>query len=459
MTTISSGNTIHTGDDPRALPEFSALKEEIGKLNHPARPDVDWARVEQLCLVLFRLNGVELQSAAWYTLARAQRAGLAGIDEGLALIDGLVSHQWAQFWPQPTHARIEIFAWLVARLQQILRTCVFSYIDLPLIYRVEKVLEQLCEVLQRLELKHVSKLDSLRVQLHNSARRLECLEQEKGAVPVSLASAQPVEGKAILLPEEPSSPQLIYVVQETISSVQPQVKVAQVVPASRWKAWHGFVAGVAFCALVVTGGWLVDRMRQPSPLVEALLATTYPLPQTLLPAQLAELHQSDNATLLSRLQDKTLDASRAQLTNLTTLPAFWPLNYGSQLLQQLRTLWPASEAVQEMQNQWLHQREAAALPMQELENYHLAQLRLQHLTERLDALDEKRGRYLTGSELKSMVFGIRQPLANTPPLEELLRQLAEQKKSGTVSLALLMQINTRFNQLLNRYYLLLKVGG
>ncbi|MER2472309.1 VasL domain-containing protein [Photorhabdus laumondii] len=162
--------------------------------------------------------------------------------------------------------------------------------------------------------------------------------------------------------------------------------------------------------------------------------------------------------LLSQLQDKTLDASRAQLTNLNDLPALWPLNYGSHLLQQLRTLWPASQAVQDMQNQWLHRREAAALPMQALENYHQAQLRLQHLTERLDALDEKRGRYLTGSELKSMVFGIRQPLASTPPLEELLRQLAEQKKSGTVSLALLMQINTRFNQLLNRYYLLLKVG-
>nr|WP_240492614.1 VasL domain-containing protein [Photorhabdus namnaonensis] len=200
-------------------------------------------------------------------------------------------------------------------------------------------------------------------------------------------------------------------------------------------------------------------MQQPSPLVEALLATTYPLPRTLPPAQLAELHQSDNAALLSRLQDKTLDASRAQLTNLNDLPALWPLNYGSQLLQQLRTLWPASQAVQDMQNQWLHRREATALPMQALENYHQAQLRLQHLTERLDALDEKRGCYLTGSELKSMVFGIRQPLANTPPLEELLCQLAEQKKSGTVSLALLMQINTRFNQLLNRYYLLLKVGG
>ncbi|KOY60528.1 VasL domain-containing protein [Photorhabdus heterorhabditis] len=454
MSTISSGYTVHTGDDPRALPEFHALKEEISKLSHPARPDVDWAKVEQLCLTLFRLNGVELQSAAWYTLARAQRAGLAGIDEGLALIDGLVSHQWSQFWPQPAHVRVEIFAWLVARLQQVLRTCVFSYIDLPLIYRTEKVLEHLCEVLQRLELKHVSKLDSLRVQLHNHARRLESLEQEKGAVSVSRSSAHVHEDNTTLMPTEHPQPQLMYVVHETISSEQPQVKVIRGLPASGWKAWHGFVTGVALCVLVVTGDWLVDRMHQ-SPLMEqVLLETVHPLPQVLLSTQLVELHHPDNAVLLSRLQDKAIDASRTQLTRLDALPPLWRLSYSSQLLQQLRTLWPASQTVQDMEKQWLQQREATALPMSELENYHLAQSRLQQLTARLDALDEKRGRYLTGSELKSMVFGIRQPLSTTPPLEELLRQLAEQQKNGAVSPALRQQINTRFSQLLNRYYLL-----
>uniref|UniRef100_UPI0036DB6B73 VasL domain-containing protein n=1 Tax=Photorhabdus sp. RM322S TaxID=3342825 RepID=UPI0036DB6B73 len=456
MAAISSGYTVHTGDDPRALPEFSALKEEMSKLSHPARPDVDWARVEQLCLTLFRLNGVELQSAAWYTLARAQRAGLAGIDEGLALIDGLVSHQWSQFWPQPTHVRVEIFAWLVVRLQQVLRTCVFSYIDLPLIYRTEKGLAHLCEVLQRLELKHVSKLDNLRVQFHNSARRLESLAQEKGAVSLSPASVSSIEDTTILVSAEQSQPQLMYVAQETMSSVQPQIKVVRALTSSRWKVGHGFVAGVVLCALTVTGiGW-VKGMRQAPPLAQALQVTTQPLPRTLLPAQLAELRHPDNAVLLNQLQEETLAASRAQLASLDALPVLWRLTYGAQLLHQLRTLWPASQTVQEMNNGWLHQREANALPMQALENYHLAKLRLQQLAERLDALDEKRGRYLTGSELKSMVFGIRQPLLSTPPLEELLRQLAEQQKSGTVSPALCQQINTRFNQLLNRYALLME---
>ncbi|WP_228940486.1 type VI secretion system ImpA family N-terminal domain-containing protein [Photorhabdus thracensis] len=333
-------NTVYTGGDPRTRPEFCALKAEMSKLSHPARPDVDWARVEQLCLTLFQVNGVELQSAAWYTLARAQRAGLAGIHEGLALIEGLVAHQWSQFWPQATQARVKIFAWLVARLQQTLRAYVFAYIDLPLIYRTEKTLEQLCEELQHLELKHVSQLDSLRVQLHNNARRLESLAQEKGGMPVSVSSAQ-LGDNAILTPLEPAQPQRIYMVRETAARVQPQVNVVRVLPVPRWKVWHGFVAGVALCALAVTSVWWVKGMRQAPPLAQTLQVTTQPLPRTLLPAQLAELRHPDNAVLLNQLQEKTLAASRSQLASLDTLPVLWRLTYGVQLLHQLRTLWPA----------------------------------------------------------------------------------------------------------------------
>ncbi|HDP8368889.1 TPA: type VI secretion system protein VasL, partial [Escherichia coli] len=76
------------------------------------------------------------------------------------------------------------------------------------------------------------------------------------------------------------------------------------------------------------------------------------------------------------------------------------------------------------------------------------------LSAQLDALDERKGRYLTGSELKTAVYGIRQSLKE-PPLEELLRQLEEQKQTGEVSPTLLTQIDTRLNQLLNRYVILL----
>lgn len=71
---------LKTGGDPRTLPDYAALRDELGKLSHPARPDVNWHCVEKLSLALFEHNGVELQTAAWYTLARTQLGGLAGLN-------------------------------------------------------------------------------------------------------------------------------------------------------------------------------------------------------------------------------------------------------------------------------------------------------------------------------------------------------------------------------------------
>ncbi|WP_306291930.1 hypothetical protein, partial [Salmonella enterica] len=34
--------TIVTGSDPRGLPEFSAIREEINKASHPSQPELNW---------------------------------------------------------------------------------------------------------------------------------------------------------------------------------------------------------------------------------------------------------------------------------------------------------------------------------------------------------------------------------------------------------------------------------
>ena len=67
---------LKTGGDPRTLADYVSLRDEMSKLTHPARPDVNWPHAETLCLSLFEHNGVELQTAAWYTLARTHLSGL-----------------------------------------------------------------------------------------------------------------------------------------------------------------------------------------------------------------------------------------------------------------------------------------------------------------------------------------------------------------------------------------------
>ena len=69
--------TIVTGSDPRGLPEFSAIREEINKASHPSQPELNWKLVESLALAIFKANGVDLHTATYYTLARTRTQGLA----------------------------------------------------------------------------------------------------------------------------------------------------------------------------------------------------------------------------------------------------------------------------------------------------------------------------------------------------------------------------------------------
>ncbi|MDR7871739.1 VasL domain-containing protein [Yersinia mollaretii] len=450
--------TLKTGTDPRHFAEFSALRNEIGKLHHPARPDVDWARVEQLCLALFRQNGVELQTTVDFTLARTHIAGLAGLCEGLELLAGLISHQWSTLWPPQTHARVELLAWLSDRLQQVWRTMTLCYGDLALVYRAEQALEQLCTQLQTLELKHLSKLDGVRLMLHNAALRLESAEAgadtpDRLTVPIRHAALSEPQRQ----PQPPFAPitasaPLVYIVNEP---APPSVQVALVPSPPRWKAGHGFVAGLLLMAVLMTGGFAIWQSLSSHPLREVLLANASPLPTLLTAKSINELKKQTSDAELGRLTETVLQASGSQLEQLAMLPPLWVQMRGDALLSQAQQLWPASQDVKRMSTLWQQQREAGAAPLGELKHYALAQDRLRQLADRLNGLDEKKGRYMTVSELKSVVFAIQQPLAQTLPLEELLRQYQVQSQSGqTPPSALGQQIESRFTQLLNRYALL-----
>ncbi|PHZ22439.1 VasL domain-containing protein [Yersinia massiliensis] len=452
---------LKTGGDPRHFAEFSALRDEIGKLHHPARPDVDWARVEQLCLALFRQNGVELQTTVDFTLARTHIAGLAGLCEGLELLAGLISHQWSALWPPQTHARVALLAWLSDRLQQVWRTMTLCYGDLAQVYRAERALEQLCTQLQTLELKHLSKLDGVRLMLHNAALRLESAETaadtpDRLSIPVRHAGVsgpqrqpQPTFSSAAV--SEP----LVYLVNEpALARVEVELSPPSP-PSPRWKAGQGFVAGLSLMAVLMAGSFFIWQSLSSNPLREALLTSVAPLPAPLVAKSIDELRKQTSDAGLGRLAEPVLQASGIQLEQLTQLPPLWAQMWGDGLLAQAQQLWPANQQVKRLSALWQQQREAGAAPLVELKHYALAQERLRQLADRLNGLDEKKGRYMTVSELKSVVFAIQQPLTQALPLEELLRQYQVQSESGqTPSSALRQQIDSRFTQLLNRYALL-----
>jgi len=448
-----SPRKIKTGGDPRTLSDYAALRDELSKLTHPARPDVNWHYVEKLCLSLFEQNGVELQTAAWYTLARTQLAGLFGLNEGLKILEALISHQWGALWPQPVHARMEILSSLSQRLQQRMRSLSINYCDLSQLYRAEQLLTCLEAVLQRLELKHLSQLDALRTLMHNSAVRLENSDGASGsgesiqpgivlpakvmddALPSTRALAgSPVEGK--------DAPKMtwVYVAQP---EQQPNVEVLAVMPTPV-KKWKSFVAGMGTMLVISAAAvWSWQSLHQPDPLQTRLAASLTPLPATLTPEQLGMLRQQ------SPLPQTVMTQTQQQLARLDELPPDWNIARSRQLVEQAQVLWP--EQAKPLVQQWQQQLNASALPAEQLNGWYQGMTTLQKLSDRLSGLDGQRGKYMTVSELKSVVFSTMQSFNQSIPAEEQLRILAQTPAGESLSAAARGQLEMHLKQLTARY--------
>ncbi|MDU3300520.1 MAG: VasL domain-containing protein [Enterobacter ludwigii] len=444
---FSRTQPVHAGQDPRAWSEYTQLRDELSKLTHPARPDVDWQKVEQLCATLFRHNGTDLQTAAWFCCARLQRSGLTGLSEGLELIDSLITHQWSVMWPPQMPFRKEIMVWLSTWLMQSLRRFTLSHQDLAAVYRLEQQVRHLCDLLQRLELRQVSKMDALLHWMHAAVVRLESARETSLPAPTETPyhAASPV----------PDGPRSAYGHPDPVVLVVRDDGTQRITQTSLLKryrrgVWGGFAAG-ALSAVVITSlsvwGWTVWRNSLPETLIDASLS---PLPVVLSTSEQGAMIE-DNAAALQSQGRVITERTRRQLDVVAGLSPSWAQDYGFALVAQTQRLWPHQPETATLAKRWQQQVDANALPEARLQGWHQAMVQLQSLTNRLNSTDMQRGKYLTVSELKSSVFAITQTLSQNVPLEEQLRQLSQQKSDDGIQPILQRNAAEHLNQLIYRY--------
>ena len=405
---------VRTGSDPRSLSAFMALRDEMSKLTHPARPDVNWQQAETLSLSLFETNGVELQTGAWYTLARSHLNCVNGMNEGLNILVALLGHQWAQLWPQPVHARAEILKGLIERLQKLFRTWSLSPADLTALELAEQLLLELDDILKRQELKHVCSLTPLIQQIRSALTRLENRPQQKGATQSAVLPEQ-----ATLRSDEATSPvsQLVYVIHK-----DPEVSVQEAesspVHPGRWPA---FLAGMG-AALVLSAatvfGW--QALHQPDDATKPMAASVAWLPEPMTAAQIEAFRETENSRTHSAMW---IGRISSQVNWIMELAPGWRLRYGQGLILQAKALWPEDPETRALEQRWAQYQAARTLPASQLQGWHEGMMQLKALSARLDALDHQKGKYLTGSELKTMVWQITRAFESAVPVEEQLRQL------------------------------------
>lgn len=403
---------VRTGGDPRTLSEFMALRDEMNKLTHPARPDVDWKQVEALSLSLFEINGVELQTCAWYTLARTQLARVSGMNEGLTILTALMSHQWVQLWPQPANVRAEILNGLLQRLQKCFRTFSLTPADVPALALAEQRLQELKDILRRQALNHACEMNPLLQLIRSALSRLE-------------NSPQPEETRvdmpdpAFTLMEEATTPasRLVYVIRK---EPDVEVQVTEDVPVQP-KRWPVFIAGMA-TALVLSAatlfGW--QALHRPDEAIQAMAASVAWVPEPMTPAQIEAFRGTENYRTHSGMW---LSRMTYQVNWITTLAPGWRLRYGQGMVSQVKALWPDDPATRALVQRWEEYQVSRTLPAGDLNSWHDGMMQLRALSAQLDALDRQKGKYLTGSELKTIVWRITSTFAAAVPVEEQLRQL------------------------------------
>ncbi|HEC2614775.1 TPA: type VI secretion system ImpA family N-terminal domain-containing protein [Raoultella ornithinolytica] len=432
---------VKTGSDPRQLPDFIALREEMARLTHPARPDVNWPQVETLCLSLFELNGVELQTGAWYTLARSHLARINGLNEGLTILNALLIHQWAQLWPQSVHARVEILNGLFQCLQKLFRTFTLGHGDLPALMQTEGLLQGMNDILTRQELKHACQTGPLMQQINSVLTRLENSStpdstQPAVTLPPQALAAVPAEAEAL-----PVS-RLVYV-----NRPEPEVSV-QVVretppPPKRWPVFlAGAGSALVVCAIALAGWHYAHRVDESA---GALVASIASLPQALNSKQIQAIQQDKVRPDLAAW----LKSASSQLDRLAVLPPDWAYHYGNGLLAQAKALWPQKPEVAELQLKWQQRQAESKLPPDSLTGWHNGMQQLQALTDKLNGLDGQKGKYITVSELKSVVYEMTRSFSQTVPLEEQLRLM--QSQQGDAALATQQQIQRHLNGVIQVY--------
>lgn len=427
--------TIITGQDPRGLAEFSAMREEINKASHPAQPEMNWTLVESLALTIFKANGVDLHTVSYYTLSRTRTQGLAGFCEGVELLAAMISREWDKFWPQGGAARTEMLDWFNARTGNILRQqLAFSEADLPLLYRAERALQVICDKLQQVELKRVPRVENLLYFVQNTRKRCEPRPRANAVDPVAKTTVRTLmympentEAAAEPFPPLPELPE-VRVAVHGLSDIPLSGNVGR-----QGRSVKGFIAGVLFSMVVAAIVWWWQ---------------VYPLQQ-----QIAAVRDTAQGAATVWLTSPQLSDYPRRLQQLDAASPLQILEKGWQMTRMADSLWSESLLQQQATARWNDALTSRATSSPQMLGWQQTRADLRTFAEQLVQREQAKEGF-TLSYIKTIIYQAERTLNQETPLEYLLTQYQQTRSSGKNTDMLEKQINERLDGVLSRWLLL-----
>lgn len=455
---------LSVGQDPRMLPEYEKLRSEINKLSHASRPDIDWQLIHEMALLIFEKQGVDLQTAIYFTLARSRLHGLNGFTEGCEFLANLIVTQWDNFWP-PAHqerARTDMLDWFIARVSDIVRQYTVSHEDKRFIYRCERALQLMSEKLHNVNLTRVPRIENLthfiegyshlfdETEIVIVSEEQDLAKQDMQIPPMVYfqSDAEQTPKGSIIVGREKGK------LKPTVLKIETQKKVKP--------AWFWFTAGILTCALPVAlyYGWMrwnADSIVQQSTAVSLLKTPVSRLPGALSISQLRDIRVALGELKLREMEPEVTNAYQGQLVRIQQASPFWLYQYSDDLRASLHLLYPDSLAVNSMDNQWKQLLRAQKTSGQDAAAWNDADSQVEGLLNVLKNLESK-NKTVTISYLKSGLYDIQKTMNREIPFGVRLQRLeSRQAKNEEISQ---LEMDSMLNELksLNiRLYTLQKV--
>lgn len=453
-------DSLSIGGDPRVFNQFIAIKEELDKRFHPARPDINWQYVHELCISLFNQNGVDLQTTSWFVVCRQNQAGLDGLNEGLYLTHKILTQHWQTLWPVQTHTRINILSSLSQQLVSGIRGTAFVYSDLPILYQIEELLKSINHHLQILEIKHLVQFDYLENLIISQARQLENADtldsnfnspelsstiNKEDEIPTKMIDAVLSTSSTMLNTNESIASPKTYI--SSSISLQSPIKKTY-----RQELWRGVLIGILTSSLfffILFYFWL-------SELKNNYLTDAFPYipPINFHAPSLIDQQTGNSKNIAKTLNAEQIEVIQKRLDELTLLSPTWAQSYGLEVISYLNEQYDDNPELLSFTQLWKNNLKINATTDEQLNQWSKGMTELDGLSQRLDSFDGNPKNYITGSELKSIIFKARQHFNQAKPLEEELRLLEKQPTQNSISDYEYQQIDNHFKQLLNRYSLL-----
>lgn len=443
---------IQAGTDPRSRDEFASIRQEINNMNHPARLEVNWGVIEQLSLLLFKNHGVDLQTAAYYTLARTKKHSLAGFTEGIELIAGLVSNQWDVLWPEQLQVRSDILEWMNQKVSSLLRADNYNAEDLRLIYRSERALELLINKLQQQPIKKLAKLENILYLLQNHAKRIE-----QGLSKTDIATNELAQQGTQLI----YAPNVIRT-EETVKAFEPAIETNIYPPTkpvkienkhSKFSLGLSFGSGAVFASLLFCAVLFYQNYtKQPSQLLDKQFK------QNVLNVEDAKSLRSEyGVAKITELSNNYMPLYENELSKVLAAAPLAELTYGQSLIDNANVFWPTLPIQEKLQQNWYESLELQSnQAKQSIEKLAKARAVLEQFKSEAGALKLQKGKYMTLGYIEEHMQKIEVLLNQQSQIESLLYELEqlENKKTDPKAVRLKKQIDEKFNQLLIHYFLL-----